>query len=201
MFQALWGPSGLILLGVVISAIGALWSSQQQAHFEHELREKSEEIAALNKTTMNSIIGGESFCYISINAINNQTNDGLITVIHQGEFPMYDVNARIVDLQKFNQIKGQKNFATIRQADTDMRIGNIIPETASMLAPISLGQATEKKFNIFFSARNGLYNELLRLKKINNEWARAIKVTRNGETIYEFIDDSFPKVNGTIDWE
>jgi len=98
MIQSLWGPSGLILLGAVLSAIGALWSSQQQGEFERHLREKSDEIAALNKEVVNLVTGGKSFCYMTVSNINPQSNVGLLTFVHSGEHPMFNVAARIPPL-------------------------------------------------------------------------------------------------------
>ncbi len=43
-------PNLLILVGGLIAGAGALWASIQQTKYEHELRQKSEEIAALNHT-------------------------------------------------------------------------------------------------------------------------------------------------------
>lgn len=60
------GPPGLMLIAAILGAIGALWASRQQAQFERELRLKSEEIAQLNKKTLDAVTGGDSFCYLSI---------------------------------------------------------------------------------------------------------------------------------------
>lgn len=200
IFQML-GPSGLIFIGVILSAIGAFWASKQTANFEHELRRKSDEISELNKEIMKSVIGGDSFCYLTMSSIDNQNNVGLLTIVHQGEHPIYDVNARIVDLQKMDKIKDSLSFQTIMQADTHLHIGNMIKGTASSFAPFQLGAGMEGDFNIFFSARNGLFVQLLRMKKINNKWISATKVERDGKIIFEKIDKDFPMNDeGKINW-
>ena len=99
IIQILWQPSALIFLGVILSAIGAFLASLQSGKFEHDLRVKSDEIAKLNKEIVNQTIGGDSFCYLSVGSIDNQENIGILVVVHQGKHPLYDVNARIVDLQ------------------------------------------------------------------------------------------------------
>jgi hypothetical protein len=201
MKQVIFGPSGLILLGVILSAIGALWASQQQVKFEHDLRVKSDEIAKLNREIVNSVIGGDSFCYLSIGSINPQNNVGILVAVSQGEHPIYDVNARIVDLQKFEKIKDNLTLQTINQSETHINIGNMIKGTASMIRQFPLGNTSKRDFNIFFSARNGLYTQLLRLRKVNDEWVSATKVEKNGEVIFEKIDDNFPRSKkGEIDW-
>lgn len=208
IFQILGGPSGLIFIGIILSAtgvilsgIGAFWASKQTANFEHELRIKSDEISELNKEIMKSVIGGDSFCYLTMMSLDNQNNVGILTVVHQGEHPVYDVNARIVDLQKMEKIKDNLSFQNIMQADTNLHIGNMIKGTASTFTPLQLGSSMERGFNIFFSARNGLFTQLLRMKKINNKWASATKVERDGKIIFEKIDKEFPRNNeGLIIW-
>jgi hypothetical protein len=208
IFQILWGPSGLIFIGVILSAIGVIlsgigvfWASKQTANFEHELRIKSDEISELNKEIMKSVIGGDSFCYLTMMSLDNQNNVGILTVVHQGEHPVYDVNARIVDLQKMEKIKDNLSFQNIMQADTNLHIGNMIKGTASTFAPFQLGSSMERGFNIFFSARNGLFTQLLRMKKINNKWTSATKVERDGKIIFEKIDKEFPRnKEGLIIW-
>lgn len=202
MKQVILGPSGLILLGAILSAIGALWASQQQAKFEHDLKVKSEEIAKLNREIVNSVIGGDSFCYLSIGSINPQNNIGILVAVSQGEHPIYDVRARIVDLQKFEKIKDNLTLQTINQSETHINIGNMIKGMSWMVREFPLGNTTlQKNFNIFFIARNGFYIQLLRLRKVNDKWISATKVEKNGEVIFEKIHDNFPRSEkGEIDW-
>lgn len=201
ILQTLWGPPGLILLGAILSAIGALWVSQQKAQFERELRTKSDEIAELNKEIVKSVIGGDSFCYLTIGSVDPQSNVGLLVVIHQGEHPIYDVNARIVDLQEFEKIKKNLDIHNFRQADTNIQLGNMIKGTASMLGTFPLGSGTQRDFNIFFSARNGIFTQLLRMRKIGNKWIYATKVERQEKVIFEKIDQGFPRnKDEKVDW-
>jgi gas vesicle protein len=63
------GPASVIFIGVIISALGALWAARQQAKSAEALRNKSDEIAALNREIAQSIIGGDSFCYLSVSPL------------------------------------------------------------------------------------------------------------------------------------
>jgi hypothetical protein len=53
--------------------------------------------------------------------------------------------------------------------------------------------------NIFFTARNGDWNELLRTQRVDGKMVRAIKVSgrftslKNEEVLCETIDPEFPK--------
>ncbi len=158
--------------------IGALWASQQKATFEQALRIKSEEIATLNKEIVKTVTGGDSFCYLTIGSLDTNSNVGLLTVVHQGDYPIYDVNARLVDLQEFEKIKNKVNIYNLKQSDTNIQIGNMIKDTASIIRPFDLGSSSNRDFNIFFSARNGLFTELLRLRKVDRKSLSAIKVEK-----------------------
>lgn len=195
MKEIIFGPAGLILFGAILSAIGALWAAQQKATFEHELRMKSEEIVRY-------VIGGDSFCYLAIGSIDSQSNVGILMTVAQGEHPIYDVNARIVDLQESEKIKNNLTLQTISQSETHINIGNMITGTASMIRQFPLGDSTERDFNIFFSARNGLYTQMLRLRKINNKWYSATKVEKNDKVVFEQIQEKYPRnEKGEVDWK
>jgi len=55
MIENLGAPAVLMLIGALISAAGAIWAAQQQTISEKELRQKSDEIAELNKQIASSI--------------------------------------------------------------------------------------------------------------------------------------------------
>jgi hypothetical protein len=195
------GPSGLILIGAILCAFGALWTSYQQSRFERDLRLKSDEIVELQRNMIQSVIGGDSFCYITVVSINNQADVGILTVIHQGDHPIYDINARIVDLEQIEKNGDNVNLQIMQQAESSISIGNMIPNTASAFGSFPLGSTKSKSLNIFFSARNGLFTQLLRFRKIEGKWQTALKVIRNEKTIFEEITDDYPRSNnGEIEW-
>ena len=201
MLQMLWGPSSLILIGVFLSAIGALWASQQQGEFERHLREKNEEIAQLNREVVNFVTGGKSFLYMAVSSIDPQSNMGLLTFLHSGEHPMFNVAARIVDLEEFEKLKDNISIHNFQQAATNIAIGDFAKRAAIVQGQFSLGKGDKRNFNIFFSARNGWFNQLLRFRKINGQWVQATRVERDGEVLYERIDDNYPRTkDGSIDW-
>ena len=182
-------PAIMILIGVVINATGGLWASQQTAQLNQEL--------------MNSISGGDSFCYLTVGNIDSVKNIGQFVILHEGKHPLYDVHVRIVDLDKWDQHKGEMSFATLKQLDTSISLGTLIPSSAQMLHRVPLGNDNTRRFNIFFSARNGFFNQSLRFKKIHGKWVRATKVMRGGgdEVIYEKVDDEFPRTaEGNVEW-
>lgn len=200
MLELFWGPPGLILVGVVLSAIGAFWATQQQVKFERDLRTKSDEIAGLNREIANLFTGGDSLCYIAIANLDPNTNRGNLTLVHQGNYPTFDINARMVDLQKLKEIKDY-TLTNIKSAETTLRIGSLIKGTAMMFSPFDLGSRPERDFNIFFISRNGQFTQFLRMRKIDGIWFTATKVERDGKVIFEKIDKGFPKADeGQVKW-
>ena len=200
-FENLGGPTVLIFVGAVLSAGGALWASHQQTRFERELRIKSDEIAQLNRELANFVIGGDSFCYFAIGSLDAVTDTGMLTVIHRGKYHLYDVHARMVDLQKFDEVKSKLSFDTMKYTDINVSVGNLIPGHASMLRQVNLGSGDTRGFNVFFTARNGSFTQLLRYEKVAGRWLHATKVERGEQVLFEQVDPEFPRNrNGEVEW-
>ncbi|MEW5992867.1 MAG: hypothetical protein AB1744_00530, partial [Candidatus Zixiibacteriota bacterium] len=104
-------------------------------------------------------------------------------------------------LALFKQLKCY-NISNFSQADTNIQIGNMIRNTASTFRPFNLGTSARRDFNIFFSARNGLFTQLLRMRKVDGKWFYATKVQKQDKVIFEKIDDKFPRNDiGEIEWQ
>jgi hypothetical protein len=206
LLSALGGPPGLVMTGAVLAALGAFWASAQKAQFEHELRLKSEELAELSKTTLAAVTGGDSFCYIAVSQPSPGTSRALAMVIHTGEHPLYDVSARLVDLDKFDGLKGQGTYTyeALNSTQTLIQLGTLIPKHAGELGRWDLNAFPLRGMNIFFTARNGGFTECLRVRRVGDSWAQAILVTREGggTTLFEQVDAAFPREpDGKVDWK
>lgn len=188
IIQLLCGPPGLIALGAFIAAIGALWASQKEAQFERDLRAKSEEIADLNREIANLVTGGDSFCYVSIANLNPSTNRGILVVVHKGDYPIFDLSIRMLDLQKFGELE-EYTLASMNQAATILPIGTLPKENVVTVGEFDLGSSPERDFNIFFTTRNSHFTQSLRLRKIDDKWLKATKVERDGKVIHEHTDE------------
>lgn len=153
------GPSGVAFLGALLTAFGAIlagvgvfWGAQQKANFEHNLRKKSDEIAAksneiaeLNREIANLVTGGDGFCYLAIANLDPSTNQGFLTFVNKCKYPLFDINARIVDLQEFRETNDLLLSDVIRNID-------IIPARKAHFetTPIAFGDSKKISFNIFF---------------------------------------------------
>lgn len=144
------------------------------------------------------ITGGKSFCFASLT--QNFLGERNLSIMHQGDFPLYDLTVNVVDLDRFNKHAGNPEYACEYQKL--FSIGTMLPNQSNNLCKVLLlDQESSKSFNIFFSARNGMFTELLRIKKINNEWVSAVKVLDGEKTLLQSHSEEYPKKTaGEIDW-
>lgn len=170
---------------------------------ESRFKELLNEVEKRTNQMIGHISGGNSFPYFQIGMLDNNSNTGVLMAIHEGEHPLYDINARIVDLQKFEQIKNNLSLASMSYCDTNISVGNMIPSHASMIQPWKVENEPTQSYNVFFTARNGSFTQLIRLNKINGIWVSAVKVTnRDNQVLHENIDNNFPRdVDGNVCWE
>lgn len=177
----------------VFAAAAALWSDEQNAASTKLLRRQSEKIEELSTRNASLVTGGDSFCYLDIAGLDDQTNIGAFVVVQQGDYPLFDVSARIVDLQLFSQITEYTNKSVL-STEQLMEIGNLAAGSASLDFEklFNLGSSGARDFNIFFSARNGFFTQEVHFLKRDGHWLRRISVTRDGRTIFESEDPDFP---------
>jgi hypothetical protein len=170
---------------------------------ETRFNELFTEVEKRTKDMIGHISGGNSFPYFQISSLDNNSNTGILVAIHEGEYPLYDVHARIVDLQKFDQVKDNFSLTSIGYCDTHVSVGNMIPSHVSMIQQQwKIENEPTQSYNIFFTARNGSFNQQIRLNKINGIWVSATKViTWDNEVLLEKIENNYPRdVNGNVRW-
>lgn len=194
----LLGPPGLIFFGVLISGIGAFWATFQQAGFERELRVRSDMIAELSQNALYSVTGGDSFCYFQI--MDLQPGIGQLVAVHEGNHPIYDVDARVVDLDKRKLAKTEIEKMN-ELIGNNIHIGNLTPGFARSVGSWIETNQDQLRLNIFFVARNGSYTQEYRRVRVKNGWAIATRVEYNKKYVIEEVSDSYPRdSNGTVNW-
>lgn len=218
-------PTILILVGAILSAIGAFWASymenqaltraaNERARFEKELRSKSEEISELNKTIAATITGGDSYCRLRISPPDSNSNTSDMTLWHEGKYPLYDVSIRIDDAEKLVNIlneevrKGNIPAKSLNQAlslllpSSQVRsIGNFGPNQILPMGSLDLGHGDKRSYNVYITMRNGSVFQAVRFRKTDGKWKIAIRSIWNDKIVEEKIDPDFPKeTDGTIKW-
>ena len=208
-------PAGLIFIGAFLSAFGALWASHQSTVFEKNLKEKSYEIAELNKKIADTITGGEGYCYFLPMRPGKKSNIADLMLINDGKYPLYDISVKIDDVEKMISLvhaeyengnlpydSNTLSNALLSKASDYIQIGNLGPNQAMTLTNgLKVPDVDKKSYNIHITARNGSVFQIVRYRKVNNEWKMAIKISGQGKTLKEFIDKDYPKnAKGEIDW-
>jgi hypothetical protein len=197
-------PAVVVFMGAVLVAFGGFWASWRQSNFNSEIRAKNEEITRLQRANTDAIIGGDSFCWMelqiaapdgSLPNANNMPDDLALMplFVHAGAFPLYDVSARIVDLDILN--------TDIQHAFVNSFVGNMTPGFARN-APVAIRHHGKNfNFNIFYVARNGSWTQYLRMRWVGNGWASASKVLRGSTIIRREVSNNFPTNEaGKVDW-
>ena len=191
------GPSALILLAGVLGAIGAYWSSLRRSETEKQLQKKTDDIVQLNRTITGLVSGGDSYCFF-MPTIDYDKNTCQFLVVHKGQFPIYDVSARICDVERMNQLvqaqqqEGRSHF-DLTAADSYIQLGTIPVGRGIYLPPFPIGSVQKLSFSIFFGSRNSVFNQTIELRKVGNQWLSSDRVERDGKVLFEFMNDEFPK--------
>jgi len=79
-------------------------------------------------------------------------------------------------------------------------IGEVPPNSALLKTTFTLQPGVSNAaFNIFFSARNGHFAQMLRLVQVDGKWSSATKVLDpvSGRVFYEQIPTGFPVTANT----
>jgi len=149
-------------------------------------------------TNLRTLTGADSFCLLGF-----VPGQQFLAFYHVGSFPLYGVSARIGQLDENGKIRPGDSLMGITVV-----VGDMIPGHAS-IQPIPNGLGTSPEYfnaNIFFTGRNGDWVQVLRERKIENKWQRAVQVIGRltSETkervLCETIEPGFPKkAGGTVD--
>ena len=136
--------------------------------------------------------GGDSFCYLE--AFSFAPTGVTMAAVCSGKYPIYGLAARVFDPLIFRQSHD------ITKATVWMQIGEMPASILKVIPQVVPFSGTEKQdFNVFFSARNGLWQQLIRYMKIDGRWTGATivstGVTRKcpkGCVVYRRVGENFP---------
>jgi hypothetical protein len=178
---------------------GQFFRIKKQAHVDKNLRGIESRLETLvdklEKRTadlLSHMTGGESFCYLQFGMVDPVKDEARLVAIHQGQHPIYDVHARIVDLECFERALASQGSISLTTCETLVSIGNLTPSHASIMQAVRLGVGEVRRFNVFFSARNGDHTLLIRMIKREGQWYSATRVIRGDQVLFEQVQDGFP---------
>ncbi len=170
--------------------------AQNQKDFDATVA-RLDSVAALAERSLMSAVGGDSFCYTEFSYFT--PFDGLHPLtVALGDYPLYDVVVRIVDLA-FPFPKA------IVDGTINIAIGNMSAKSAMSHNVVLPFGPSHGNFNLFFSARNGFWTETYRsIVTTDGRRTKAIRVFRDlqpDKVLYESVDKDFPRdADGKVKW-
>jgi hypothetical protein len=191
----------LTFLGALMAAFAALTAAVWQAEWNETIETQGQTIAAQAVRIESMVTGGNGFAYLSLTPTNSP-NVFMLVAINGGNFPLYEVSARVVDITAMAASLNPMQFPS--PFDFQLPIGSMAVSAAAVLprqltTPLS---APSQDFNIFFSGRNGFWTQEERIRLLpNGMYVRATRITRDGVVLHESIAPSFPlNAQGNLDW-
>ena len=176
---------------------------------------KTEQAADTATEAVDTMSGGNSFCYVEIGRSSDpRVREVLPVVVVVGKYPLSDVTMRVVDYLAFKRDfsallpSGLTPNAAANLDSKTSSLGNIPVAGKALFGSmgINLDSNAEQNYNIEFFARNGNWREHLRSRKIGDKWAYAIRVSRfaaKGEKsppVFQKIDKLLLNKDGNFDW-
>lgn len=222
---------GAFIAGFIV-LVAAIWSGYQDQIKEDLLQAKTEQIviisqknmelaltnAKLNEKIANLFTGGNSFCYylLGFPAMTENRLQGIL--MHEGEYPLHDIRIRIVNSAKLDKLikkyggntwKVWKEAQEIIHIPTFRGVAQADAFDPEYFKYWNLPKEIDKQsYSIFFSARNGEWHQQISLRRIEDKWKFATRVTNvYGKDkdrvllIPETILEGYPRNNqGEAEW-
>lgn len=164
-------------------------------------------IALYNKTIetsenqLNYISGGNSYGYVSISTIHDGDNPNILfTFTKVGKFPLYNVEITYWNLDDFKK-DSLSSYLTIDKIDKykNIQLGDFFNRNSKLFGTIfKINNNKIIKINLSISAKNGNFNEQLRICKRKGKILCAYKVNtittgkKKPKVVLKHYDDDFP---------
>jgi hypothetical protein len=179
---------------------------EERKSFQSVLQQNQQQFSTTmngTKENINNITGGDSFCFLDVFYPNDP--GPYWTAFQRGGYPLYEVEARVVDVNKFDKLIAGNSAANISIAtsgsNTILKINNLSPKQAHAgRGPLSLDASGHQKFDVYFMARNGFWTELLRLQRQHDKWYEAKRVLRIDDGKERIIFEQVDKGYHNVDW-
>jgi hypothetical protein len=182
--------------------------NQLNTQLQQRLLEQSSSIGILSTRAIDIATGGDSFCYIDIGRAEYIPKDSLdIALLGEGNFPLSQISIRIVDLDVLDAslLEGRaKHEMYFNFPLPDHYTGRLRRIGAIDRIPANVDS---KRFSIFINASNGVYTQILRLRRVDGAWLSATRVTASyydarAGIVLDRADKGFPTeiLKADADW-
>ncbi|HKW00709.1 MAG TPA: hypothetical protein VJN96_12850 [Vicinamibacterales bacterium] len=145
--------------------------------------------------------GGDSYAYLDPQIDDGHNSAVSLVVMNQGNYALRSLNVRIVRIDAAGRDSiAPRTVADPFQNDLIFPMDAVGKHQASFIqlpGPIPL-EGDHVKWNVFFTALNGSWDDLVRLHRVNGHWVKAFKVIWKGadgmqrHEVYQQVDPTFP---------
>lgn len=214
-----------IIVGIILIGYGTILNAVKQSKVENDLLESlransqlDEEIASISKKSFATITGGDSYIVVMPTFLSKEREHVSLVVTSYGDYPLYDVKIEIIDIDKENQIENQFTLeekkenpglvvGQLMKAHYNFTVGNKIQGQGQIIPAsyeLNYNGLNKRRFAINVFARNGIFRQYLRMKKIGSDWVSAYRVrTSNGDNneikvLFSRIDEKYKEIEN--DW-
>lgn len=168
---------------------------ENQSHTIDNLRKENADLySKLSEKSLaiyENLTGGDSYCRMQIGSINIPNDIGYLYFFVEGKNPLNRVQARIVDLNTFNE--QPMTFGNLNK--NIIELGTLDPDKVlATETTIKLNKTKGVNLNVFFSAGNGFTNQQIRMRFAKGKWQVATQITNVTGTkeLYKKIDPDYP---------
>ena len=163
----------------------------------------SEVVTKLEKNTERQIgmtTGGNSFAELTPSP-NNWLQPNSFALMHRGEYPLYDMTVRVVDIQRIDEVGN-----SVASHENVYSIDMLAPQHVKLIFLKSptprLKVGDVRHYNVFISARNGSTTQMLQMTHVNGILRTATAIDNGTEEFYNDAAPDYPKnKDGKIDWD
>jgi uncharacterized membrane protein len=200
----------LVLIGIIVSAVGGLLASFQQATYEQRIVDMTS--------------GGDSFCFLVFFQPLDSTNSLQLAIKHQGTYPLQNVHFVMQDIETMRKalpnIPQGRELARAPTVEEIQKLSNYtMTQDVGLLGPpgtiirfeplISFSPDREQvtySIHLYTYTQFQEFHQHLRLQKVNRRWTQAYRVHKRGSgkdiiVLHESIDGDFPRnPSGKVTW-
>jgi hypothetical protein len=204
LMKLISGPQGLILLGGILTLIGALWSSSKDTDQERIINQKNqliidktEEISELNSRTVDILTGGKSFPYV---ILSNSTGNPTIHI--KGENAIQNVFGRVLDVRILRQTQREQGPIN-NYSGQPFKFDIVSPAYANTIQSSRINMNKSGRYIIHIYTPYSTYHQNIAVEIDSNgrpNQAYQVYKGTESELIFEYFPDNFPIPKEEIDF-
>ena len=182
------GPIALILIGAVLSAVGAIWVQVQSDR-------QQQEIIRLNEQITNAVTGGDSYPLVSPVFLASHGEQGDIRSLHlrhNGKYPVYDLVVLVTDVAKLRELAARGGPYDMKEYMWRFHVGTIGRGYEEKLMQVPASESEKMIFNFTYMARNGQFEQRSIYQKVKGHWYIATRLRKDGNVVFEHADNDAP---------